>query len=313
MFSKVILICAALTFVSATTAASETHKFQQDEFGRPLLPIQFADGSSSLMLLDTAVRRTGLKNELARRLSTKIRDYSSIRHFSSDGLVERPHGLLSELSLWGRRIEDNTVALYPDFASQDGTIGFDAYGWHIIRLHAKDRLIEFQPNTADINRAGWHVVDGRFNHHFGIVLSTTYNDEEFDILVATGASRTVIDINAAKKLAKAGIIEKPDGFQYIAMGLNPRDRGMNETVLPEFSIGSWNLGDLPVLVSRLPVRDATGNNNSNFIMLGADVLLAGDIALDFRDFQVWVPAERVGQEAALLTSSGVKKKVVLQN
>lgn len=306
MFSKTIFVCAALLLGSATALAAETHKLELDEFGRPLLPIEFADGSSSLVLIDTAARRTGLKNELAQRLSVKVRDYSSIRHFSSGGLVERPHGLLNELSLLGRRVEDSTVALYPDNALQDGIIGFDTYGWHIIRLHAKEQMIEFQPNTATINRDGWQVINGRFSRHFGILLSTTYHGEEFDILLATGSSRTVLDMEAAKKLGKAGAIEKPDGFQYIAMGLDTGNRGMNETVLPDFRIGAWNLGDLPVLVSRLPAYDAVGRRGSNFIMLGADVLLAGDIAFDFRDFQIWLPAERINQDAALLTSSGVK-------
>lgn len=296
-----------ITFAgSPGSQAAERHKLQLDDYGRPLLPIYFSDGSKSLMLLDTSARRTGLKNKLAEKHAAQVHDFSSIRHFSAAGLTERPYATLYDLSLFGRKIEKNTIALYADNAMHDGLVGFDIYSWHILRFHAKDQAIELQPNTGDVGRAGWQVIAGRYNRHLGIMLTTDYNGQEFEVLLATGTSRSLIDGNAARKLVSAGVVKKPDGGETAAMGIDARPRGLTYTVMPDFRIGPWNLGDLPVLVTNLPSRDATGYVNSNFIMIGADVLMNQDIALDFRDFQVWVPGDEQTQASRVLTSSGVK-------
>lgn len=291
---------------SSAVHAAEKHKLKLDDYGRPLLPVYFSDGSRSLMLLDTSARRTGLKNKLAKKHAAQVHDFSSIRHFSAAGLTERPYATLYDLSLFGRKIEKNTIALYADNAMHDGLVGFDIYSWHILRFHAKDQAIELHANTGDVGRAGWQVIAGRYNRHLGIMLTTTYKGLEFEVLLATGTSRSLIDGNAARKLVKAGLVKKPDGGETAAMGIDARPRGLTYTVLSDFRIGPWNLGDLPVLVTNLPSRDATGYENSNFIMIGADVLMKQDIALDFRDFQVWVPGENPVQLSGVLTSSGEK-------
>lgn len=305
-YRRFIILITMLALCGAANAAKQ-HPLTLDDYGRPLVPLEFADGSTSLVLLDTSARRTGLKNSLASKHDARLNDYSVIRHFSAGGLLQLPYATFDTFSLYGRQVKENAVALYGNKSMHEGLVGFDMYRWHVLRFAPDAPSLELLPNTAAVGAAGWQVIAGRPTRHRSIILTTEYAGHKFEILLASGSSRTVINAQAARLLAAEGKIKKPVGGERLALGIDPKVRYLKHTVLPEFKIGPWELGDLPMLVTSLQSDQALGYSTSNFIMIGADVLMSQDVALDFRDFQIWVPGDGDGQASVVRTSSSVKK------
>lgn len=284
------LVTLCLVILTTNSAVAEVYPFQIDAHGRPLLQVTFNNGDHANFLLDSAARRTGIVNALADKQLAKRQYRSTIRHFSSAGLLALPLAKLNAFSLFDRQITENIIALYPDDAIAKGLIGFDALRGQLLRFEPSAQAIHVTASPADIARQGWLRIDGRYNRHLGIVLSANYHNLEIDVLVATGSSHTILDRAAATRLFPDKNFSLFFGVNEVYQGLAPQPRNLDTIVLKDFSIGGWYLGNLEVTVAVLPSREATGYMDSSFMMLGADVLTRQNISLDFRDHAVWIPA-----------------------
>lgn len=292
MLQRIIYACICkMLLMTATNAAAEDQSYYLDAHGRPLVAASLGTGAEARLLLDTAARRTGLTNGLAAQAGAVARNRSRIHHFSSQGILSLPLAKLDKMTIFGKQVIRNTIALYPDNAPLQGIVGFDTLRGQVFRIEPENRIVHIAPHAGDIADAGWSMIEGRSNRYMGIVLTAQYQGEEIDVLLATGSSHTVLDRRVAKKLFPKKDFSVFFGITEVYQGLAPKALNLDIITLENFAIGPWHLGDLDVAVARLPVKQTIGVAKANLLMLGADVLMQQPLAFDFRNQSLWVPVE----------------------
>ena len=294
MSSRIVATCfflvSALAVFTDPAAGQNSFPLKLDAHKRPLVEVSFQNGSTHMLLLDTAARRTALKNQLTTELNADMRSRSTIRHYSAAGVVALPLASLAELRVFGKSVERNVVALYPDYSPADGLIGFDTLRGQVFRFNPAAGKVDAWSHSGHLADDGWTMLQGRTNRVWDIVLESQINGHDFDILVVTGSSHTLIDLDAARKIFPNKNFRLFFGTWNVHRGLNAKPLNLDTITLKDFSIGPWQLGDLEVGATRLRVDEASGLKGKNVMILGSDVLMRAPIALDFRNQSVWVPA-----------------------
>ncbi len=283
------LVSLALITGGTHTGSAQAHPLKLDDHNRPMVEVTFENGDKHMLLLDTAARRTAFKNKLADNLGVEVRSRATIRHFSATGVVTLPYGWLPTLDIFGRTVNRNIVALYPDYLPANGLVGFDTLHEQVFRLNPKEGVIDAWSHSGQLAEDGWAMLQGRSNRGWDIVLKGTIQGLDMDILVATGSSHTLIDLDTARKLFPDRKFRPSFGTWNVHRGLNAKPLNLDTLVLEDFSIGPWQLGDLEVGVTRLKFDETSGLKGKNTMILGADVLMRAPIALDFRSQSVWIP------------------------
>ena len=214
----------------------------------------------------------------------------TMRSFSPLGLLNLPLVALSGITFDNRTLTENFGGVYPPNSSAAGLLGYDSFGAHIVYIQPGQSTVTFLANSSIFSNNHWQLLVGRANRHGGIVLEVEHKGVPLDVLLDTSLSRSILDRNAAMVLGiEPGTGGKNTRFIDVAVGIFPYEKTWPRAKIEGFAHKGWLIGDLDVGVSRLPVEEATGNATANLLILGADVLVKGDIALDFRGHQVWVP------------------------
>lgn len=304
LLGSAVLGMAAL--FTASAAAEEALPVELDEYGRMTVPIMLGEGAEERrFLFDTAARRSLLLNQDSNQVGLKRYEKGTIRHFSSAGLVRLPVARFEAWQLGDRVLKNSIVGFYPDSASGEGLLGNGAFWGRIVHWVPGASELRVYPNASKVSNAAWHNLGGKPNRHYGMLLRTEYRGIEIDILVATGASRTLLSSDSAQLLlpdydwrsAKKRHVSAARG-----LGFDSKDYTVLR--LPEFSIGKWDLGTLNVGLARFDLQETTGFRNANLLVLGADMLTKHEVAYDFRDFQLWYKNPEVGEGEKVADAAG---------
>jgi len=288
--SSILMSVWLLLVVSSTSFAVKPLKFTRDEGGRILLPVSYSDGQTFHYMLGTNTRRLGIRESSRRIEGIKVYPRRTMRSFSPLGLLNLPLASVDNVSFDGRVLKDKFGGVYPANSSAAGLLGYDAFGAHIVYIQPESSTVTFLANSATFSNDQWQLLAGRPNRHGGIVLEVEFQGVLLDVLLDTSLSRSVLDREAAKVLGiDPGRGGKNTRFIDVAIGVFPHMKTWPRTKIEGLSHAGWMIGDLEAGVSRLPVEEATGKKEANLLILGSDVLTSSDIALDFRDHQVWVP------------------------
>jgi hypothetical protein len=290
-FIYILAALSAIFFVPlAAVARPEQLPVTLDAHGRMTVPIEiYGRMKTRQFLFDSAAQRTLILNKDSGAMGIKPIKRGTLNHRSSGGLVRLPAARFDAFLLGDRIVEDAIVGFYPDWASSDGLLGNDVFHARILHWQPNKAMLNVYPNAGPISTSEWHNIGGKANRYFGMILTTQYRGIEIDILVATGASHTVIHNDTYHKLfadhGRAGEEER-ERREYV-QAIDPTKREAPVVTLPGFSIGAWTLGDIQVLEHYLPVQEISGYMNADVMILGADILSKTEVAFDFRDFQLW--------------------------
>jgi len=261
--------------------------FRYDAEHRIMLPVLIPDRKPALYLLDTASRFVGMTNSEVARLGLSILAQASIREFASTSQLKLPVTSVHTMTLGTLPLDNQWVAVFPNAGGPSGALGYRVYANRLIHIDPKHRNLGFYSNDGRFSQNGWKLVTGRANRYGAIVLETKIRGVPFDIVIASGNSRSLIDWQAAEALFPDLYKHPPARTVSVTAGLINEVRHVQAKTLHNVHIGSWTLGDLEVGITRLPVRQVTGYMNANLLMLGADALTREEIVLDFRHWQVW--------------------------
>jgi len=287
---------AGLAFLLAATTApaiakSETLPVTLDDYGRITMPIVL-DGRTSTQhfLFDTAARRSLVLNRDSNAAGIRRYENGTIRHFSAEGLLRLPAATISSWKVGGRTVQNSIIGFYSDNAELAGLVGNNVFLGRILHWRLGSGLLNVYANTAALSDASWHNIGGRPNRHFSMLLTTEYRGVEITVLVATGASRTMLDSDTLYKLFPNSEVWSPNNVDYksVEFGLGSQRKNFRAFKLPDFKIGSWDLGEVEVLSANFDTKEITGFMNAPVMILGADILLKHEVAFDFRDYQLWV-------------------------
>lgn len=297
-FVSVILVAFAV-LVAARPADATSIPFTLDREGRIIVPLEIGGVESPCFILDTATRRFGVTNHMANRHWAERVFKGSINHISAGGTVRLPLAKLHRIRFGNHEIETGYAAIYPDRIASGpvtcGMLGFDAYHGYIMRLEGPARRISLNAHPGELARAGWRIITAEYNNQGALLIDTEYRGQTITVMLATGLSRTMIDYAAAKLLfpedfdGSPAARDTPHGVALARMGFLAAEREYDTLMLPDLTVKGWALGDVEAVVTHLPVRDQTGYMNAALLMIGADVLVQKDFALDTRAHQLWVP------------------------
>lgn len=277
--------------VCTPAGADETGPYKFDAQGRILMPIELANGDSADFLLDTSARRTSFVNRLVENTGAKTYVRKSIRHFSAAGALSLPLARVPELSLYGRKVEDNIVALFSDKSSANGLIGFDMVRGYILHLEPESQTAHLMTHPGALADQNWRVLPGKPNRHLGIVLQAEIAGLPFEILLATGSSHSYISRKSAIALKEGMEMADYRRSFEIFNGLMPFPKVRQSFKLPAFDIEGWPVGPMTVGIQPIDKEDATGSKGGHVLILGADFLANRELAFDYRNFGLWVPPE----------------------
>ena len=288
-FFLAILLTAAFAFPA--TAKPEILPVALDEYGRITVPT-LLDGRSEAQyfLFDSAARRSLLLNRDSDANGIRRYEKGTIRHYSAEGLLRLPAATISSWKVGSRTVKNSIIGLYSDTDEAAGLVGNNVFLGRILHWRPGAGQLEIHANTAPFAGASWRNVGGRPNRHFSMLLTTEYRGVEITVLVATGASRTVLDTGTLNQLFPNSKqwSEKNIDYKSVEFGLGSQRKNFRDFTLPNFAIGKWHLGDIGVLSKSFDTKEITGFVNAPVMILGADILLANEVAFDFRDYQLWV-------------------------
>lgn len=298
MISRIAQIVSTCLWLCCTSiaASADTVPFTLDASGRPFIELSFDNNTKQSVLIDTAARRTALKETFASQAGVERSGLNNIRHASAYGTLRLPLGSLDRLTVFNRRFRDNVVALYPDRSplyiggETRGLVGFDVMRGHVFRFDPNAGEVDIWSHSAELANDNWMIVQGRANRAWDLVLETNYKDIDLTVLVATGSSHTLLDLETAQKIFPDREFKMNFGTWDVRLGLTAKPTNLDTTELQDFSIGSWQIGEIEVGVLPLKYELETSLKGKSVMLLGADVLMRGPIAFDYRNQAVWVPS-----------------------
>ncbi|MBO6506152.1 MAG: aspartyl protease family protein [Kordiimonadaceae bacterium] len=294
-------IIACLLLCASTTATADTVPFTLDASGRPVIQLTFDNETKQSAVIDTAARRTAMKETVAFAAGVERRGLNNIRHASAYGTLRLPLGSLDKLTVFNRRFKDNVVALYPDRSplyiggETTGLVGFDVMRGHVFRFNPTSGEVDVWSHSAQLANDGWMIVQGRANRSWDLVLETEFQGVDLTILVATGSSHTLVDLETAKKMFPEKTFKMNFGTWDVHRGLSTKPTNLDTLEIEGFTIGPWDIGKIEVGVTRLRFEPETRLKGKNVMVLGSDVLMRGPIAFDYRNQAVWVPKNHTNQ------------------
>ena len=269
--------------------------FTLDASGRPVIELSFDNNTKQPVLIDTAARRTALKETFASQAGVERRGLNNIRHASAYGTLRLPLGSLDRLTVFNRRFRDNVVALYPDRSplyiggETRGLVGFDVMRGHVFRFDPNAGEVDIWSHSAELANDNWMIVQGRANRAWDLVLETNYMGVDLTILVATGSSHTLLGLETAQKMFPDRTFKMRFGTWDVHRGLSAKPTNLDTVKLENFSVGPWQIGEVEIGVTRLSFEAETRLKGKHVMVLGSDVLMRGPIAFDYRNQAVWVP------------------------
>lgn len=287
-----LLLIIAATAPARAETSSVTVKF--DDYGRMMIPVKLQGASQEqYYLFDTAARRNLILKENSHGPAIKLYKKGTLRHFSSEGLLRLPAATIEQWQVGGRTVKQSIAGLYVDSGYPSGMVGNTVFRGRILHWKPGGDRLNVYTNSAPLAHASWHNIGGRPNRHFSMLLTTNYRGQDITVLVSTGTSKTLLNVDLADKIFPRDKVEasKIPGFQTVAFGLSSPRRRYSKVKLPNFKIGWWDLGDIEVLSAHFDTKEITGLMNAPVMILGSDILMQNEIAFDFRDYQLWVKDE----------------------
>ena len=294
-----VAISISIAAILASSVQAEIH-IKKDKVGRITVPVKIGDGEIRYFLLDTAARRFGIRQDNIPDPLIQTYSERNIRHMSSSGLLVLPLAKIKRIEFGKSTTETAITGLFPAARGDGdiaGVVGFDAYQGYILHVQPRKLHLELHANAGEFANAGWRLIPGHPNAYGGLLIENNYDGQDITVLLASGLSKTLINRAAAvllyPELFPKGKRKNPTQFGHsvVLKGLHSSLTGLDTLVLEDFHVLGWELGDLEVGISVLPVREQTGFIGAPFIMLGSDVLASREYALDARNHQLWVPRE----------------------
>jgi len=290
-FVALVFLLFALNFPAVALAETPSLEVKLDGYGRPTIPVTLpGTGGAKYFLFDTAARRNLLLNRDSGAPGVKRYANGKIRHYSSQGLLQLPAATIASWKIGNRTVRNSITGFYPHSFGTAGLVGNNVFVGRILHWKPGAKAFNVFTNTAPFADASWHNVGGRPNRHFSVLMRALYRDLEIRVVVATGAEKTLMDVDTLHKLfpnAK-GWLSGNFEFKNIEFGLGSDRRNYRSFTLPNFKIGAWDLDGIEVFSATIDAEQITGDKRAPVMILGSDILMKHEVAFDFRDYQLWI-------------------------
>ncbi|MBL4639674.1 MAG: hypothetical protein JKY57_04000 [Kordiimonadaceae bacterium] len=292
---------------SASSEAAQV-SFTKDKYGRVYLPVSTSPPSDHMLLFDSGAGRSAIVSSDIVLMQAKVSRVSSLRHLTSSGFKRVPYAWIGHFFVAGIDVENHMVGLYPYRQGFDepivrGLIGFDAFRGRLLHIRQKAETVEIYANSGVLDRTEWGLLTGHPNANASIVSDFKLGELEVSVLIASGYSRSVVNMAAYDIFLAADMGCKGEVVK-VSRGMRPYPDTHSSLHIKNLTINGWEIGDVTVARIDIDSRMLTGYMDAPLLILGADVLMAQDIVFDFRDFQLWYPLKKPEEKTNIVNVCG---------
>lgn len=213
---------------------------------------------------------------------------------------------MGDVGVGGAVLDEHVGVIIPDWAaprkSPAGVIGLDFLRRYAVVFDVRSRTIELYPHGAlPENRIdGWRSVKLRANTYAaasGALYSTKglINRSPTTLLIDLGSPTTLINYRAAEAMFSS--VVSRDLGEGFTTGSRLKDVFDDRTRVRTAKINRIQVGrtawrGVGVIVHNAPIFDEIGVQRLPFGLLGADLIMGGDFALDFGEGKLYLAKRR---------------------
>lgn len=213
---------------------------------------------------------------------------------------------MGDIVVGGAILENHVGVVIPDWAaprrSPAGVIGLDFLRRYAVVFNVRERTIALYPHGAipedKIN--GWRSVKLRSNTYAaasGALYSTKglINRSPTTFLIDLGSGTTMINYRAAEAMFTS--VVSGDFGEGFTTGSRLNDVFDDRTrvrtaLLNRIQVGRTSWRNVGVIVHDAPIFEEIGVHRLPFALLGADLIMSGDFALDFGEQRLYLGRRR---------------------
>jgi hypothetical protein len=213
---------------------------------------------------------------------------------------------MGDIGIGGVALEDHVGVVIPDWAaprkSPAGVIGLDFLRRYAVVFNVRARTIELYPHGAipQDRLKGWRSVKLNANTYAaasGALYSTKgiVNRSPTTFLVDLGSATTMLNYRAAEAMfSSVATRDLGEGFttgSRLKDLFDDRER-VRTAKINRIQIGRTAWRGVGVIVHDAAIFDEIGVQRLPFGLLGADLVMAGDFALDFGERKLYLAKRR---------------------
>jgi predicted aspartyl protease len=214
---------------------------------------------------------------------------------------------IGDIAIGAAGLDDHVGVIIPDWApprkSPAGVIGLDFLRRYAVVFNVRARTISFYPH-GEIPKDridGWRSIRLRANTYAaasGALYSARglINRSPTTFLIDLGSGTTLINYRAAEAMFSSVVgRDLGEGF---TTGSRLKDVFDDRTkvrtaLINRIQIGRLSWRRVGVIVHNAPIFDEIGVQRLPFALLGADLIMGGDFALDFGEHRLYLAKRRV--------------------
>lgn len=286
-----LFVCAVLVSAGARAEPSGN-----DGQGRRLVHVQVDTHGRYPFLIDTAASHTVIYRRLVGEVGLDAIPGRSTRVMTATGNREMGFYPIDRVTALGRMLTLGETIAMPDAASGPdapyGILGVDFLRGHVLVMtgDAVTLLAEedFMPHSDE--RYDWQKVRGRAVGRGSVAVDVSVAGVMMPAIVDTGAAATVLNRVAADALREntSGAVEFNSTSLSAAAG-RVRAEGLRADRL---DIGPVSYRGRDLLAANLPVFATYGASRVPAMILGADIIFARPVAIDFANFDLYIGLEK---------------------
>ncbi|WP_258097883.1 aspartyl protease family protein [Marinoscillum pacificum] len=309
---KKILSLASIVMVLQVSAQKLITETEFELFGDHIFISVSVDDSDPVdFIFDTGDGLSVLDTDIAKKLNLKP-DHQSTKT-SAQGSISGSLIAHNKIEINDVKLDD--IELYTTELSHleqtigrniDGIIGYDLLKNYVVKIDYEDMKIKLYNQDGYQNTGNGEKFSFKLIHYIPTIqASVTLNNGESyteDFFLNTGAG-TTLDFNTPFAQKHDVIAKTGDHYSYPVAGLEDNETMHYEGRIQNFSIGTFNIDQLPIGISQ--AEHGIQHNKKVAGIVGNGVLKHFNITFDYSKNEVYLESNKNFEKPYLVNASGI--------
>ena len=270
------------------TLDEEGHLILPDRFDRPMVGTIVNGLGPFPFIIDTGASKSVIYRGLTALTGMSALPNQSKRIITANGYRRVLVYPVTDFYVLGRTLKvEETVAL-PDIIGSEakGLIGVDMLAGHTLYMDMELGEANLELSTDEPLGGNWVMIQGRPVAYGSLALEVNIGGLDVPVIVDTGASDTVINTAGSEAVGRSA---EGIGRETIRASMaGGREMVFTALRVPKFGVGAFTRTNMRLVVSDIPVFALLGARDVPAIILGMDLLGEQPIAIDFKNWRLYI-------------------------
>ena len=309
---KKILSLASIVMVLQVSAQKLITETEFELFGDHIFVSVSVDDSDPVdFIFDTGDGLSVLDTDIAKKLNLKP-DHQSTKTSAqgsiSGSLIEHNKIEINDVKLEEIELYTTELSHLEQTIGRniDGIIGYDLLKNYVVKIDYEDMKIKLYDQNGYQNAGYGEKFSFKLINYIPTIQATvtlnngeTYTD---DFFLNTGAG-TTLDFNTPFAQKHDVIAKTGDHYSYPVAGLEDNETMHYEGRIQNFSIGTFNIDQLPIGISQ--AQHGIQHNKKVAGIIGNGVLKHFNITFDYSKSEVYLESNKNFEKPYLVNASGI--------